>query len=90
MEINIFARRTDSTPIIRRDVLGLHEVSLFCGNGEQRSMLVVTLAPLLFANLRTTRSRAERWARAVPPTIALFMNSFSSSSKRDASETKIR
>lgn len=63
-----------------RDVLGLHEVSLFYGNGERRSELVVTLAPLLFANLHTTRSRRERgarWARAVPLTIALFMNSFS-------------
>lgn len=41
-----------------RDVLGLHEGSLFC-NGERRSAPVVTLAPLLFANLHTPRSRTS-------------------------------
>lgn len=82
LKINIFTRKTDSAAdYALRDVFGLHEGSLFCnGNGERRSALVVTLAPLLFANLHTPRSRAsaasEERARGSASAIALFMNSF--------------
>ena len=49
----------------RRGVLGLHEVLIVLRQTRQRrSALVVTLAPLLFANLHTTRCSArERGAR---------------------------
>lgn len=62
LKINIFTRKTGdfAADYVLRDVFGLHEGSLFCNsNGERRNAPVVTLAPLLFANLHTPRSRTS-------------------------------